>query len=50
MFGPDRKEVTRRMDKISNEELHNLHSSLNITRVIKLGKVRWTSHVARIGR
>jgi len=37
------------MEKIHNEELkHN--SSPYIIRVIKLGKLRWVGHVARMGK
>jgi hypothetical protein len=32
-----------------NEELHNLYSSPSIIRMIKLRRVRWTGHVARMG-
>jgi hypothetical protein len=36
-------------DNEDGEEIHNLHSSLNIIRVIKSRRMRWTRHVARIG-
>jgi hypothetical protein len=32
-----------------NDELHSLYSSLNIVRVIKLRRMRWAGHVARMG-
>ena len=32
-----------------NEELNDLHSSLNIVRVIKSRIMRWAGHVARMG-
>ena len=32
-----------------NEELNDLYSSPNIVRVIKLRRMRWAEHVARIG-
>jgi hypothetical protein len=35
--------------KLHNEELHNLHSSPNIIRIIKPRRMRWAGHVARIG-
>jgi hypothetical protein len=36
--------------KLHNEELHNLYSSPTILRMIKSRRMRWTGHVARIGR
>jgi hypothetical protein len=36
--------------KLLNEELHNLYSSPSIIRIIKLRRMRWAGHVARIGR
>jgi hypothetical protein len=35
IFGPKRDEVTGGRRKLHNEELHNLHSSLSIIRMIK---------------
>jgi hypothetical protein len=32
------------------EKLHNLYSSPSIIRMIKSRRMRWTGHVARIGR
>jgi hypothetical protein len=32
-----------------NEKLHNLYASPNMIRVIKLKRVRWADHVARMG-
>jgi hypothetical protein len=40
--------VTRDWRKLRNEELHNLHSSPNIIRMIKLRRVRWAGRVARM--
>jgi hypothetical protein len=34
---------------VHNEELHNLYSSPNIIRMIKL-RMRWTGHVERMGK
>jgi hypothetical protein len=35
IFEPQREEVTAGWEKLHNEELHNLYSSLNIIRMIK---------------
>jgi hypothetical protein len=32
-----------------NEELHNLYSSPDIIRQVKLMRMRWAGHVARMG-
>jgi hypothetical protein len=32
-----------------HDELHSLYSSPNIVRVIKLRRMRWAGHVARMG-
>jgi hypothetical protein len=48
-FGPKRGEVTGEWRKLHNEELNNLYCSPNIVRVIKLRRMRWTRHVARMG-
>ena len=47
LFGSKRDEVTREWRKVHNEELHDLHFSPNIVRVIK---ARWAGHVARMGQ
>jgi hypothetical protein len=50
IFGPRRDEVTGEWRKLHNEEeLHNLYSSPNIIRMIKLRGMRWAGHVARMG-
>jgi len=36
--------------KLHNRELCNLYSSLNIIRTIKSRRMRWTQHVACIGK
>jgi hypothetical protein len=36
--------------KLHNEQLHDLYSSPNIARVIKLRRIRRSGHVARMGR
>jgi hypothetical protein len=48
IFGPKKGEVTRGR-KLRNEELHNLHSSPSIIRMIKSRRMRWAGHVARMG-
>jgi hypothetical protein len=41
--------VTGGWRKLHNEELHDLYSSPNIIRIIKLRRMRWAGHVARMG-
>ena len=49
LFGPRRDEVTGEWRRLHNEELNDLYSSPNIVRVIKSRRMRWASHVARMG-
>jgi hypothetical protein len=35
--------------KLHNEELRNLHSTPNIIRVFKSGRMRWVGHVMHMG-
>ena len=49
IFGPRRDEVTGEWRRLHNEELNDLYSSPNIVRVIKLRRMRWAGHVARMG-
>ena len=49
-FGPKRDETTGEWRKLHNEELDDLHSSPNIILAIKTIRMRWTGHVARMGR
>jgi hypothetical protein len=49
LLGPRRDEVTRAGKNLHNEELHNLHSSSDIIRMIKLRRMRWTGNVACMG-
>jgi hypothetical protein len=44
-----RDRVTGGWRKLHNEELRNLHSSPSIIRIIKLRRMRWAGHVARMG-
>jgi hypothetical protein len=50
IFGPKRDEVTGEWRKLHNDKLHNLYSSPNILRIIKSSRMRWSGHVARMGR
>jgi hypothetical protein len=49
IFGPKRDEATGEWIKLHNEELHNLYSSPNIVRVVKLRTIKWAGHVAWMG-
>jgi len=49
IFGPKRDEVTGEWRKLHNEELNDLYCSPYIVRVIKLRRMRWAGHVARMG-
>ena len=49
IFGPRRDEVMGEWRRMHNEELNDLYSSRNIVRVIKLRRMRWVGHVARMG-
>jgi hypothetical protein len=44
IFGHMKEEVTEGRRELSNKELHNLYSSLNFIRIIKLRRVRWAEH------
>jgi PAS domain-containing protein len=46
IFGPKRDEVTGGRRKLHNEELHYLHSSPSIIRMIKSMRMRWAGHLA----
>jgi len=48
MFEPKGKEVEGGWRILHNEELHNLHASRNIIRVIKSKSMRWAVHVPRM--
>jgi len=50
LFGPKRDEVTVEGRKLHMEKLNDLNCSPNVIRVIKSRRVRWTGHVARMGR
>jgi hypothetical protein len=47
IFGPKIDELTGGWRKLHDEELHNLHSSPNIIRMIMSRRMRWAGHIAR---
>ena len=49
IFGPKKDEVTREWRKLQNVEFNDLYCSLNIVNVMKLRRMRWAGHVARMG-
>jgi hypothetical protein len=49
VFGPKRDEITREWKKLHNEELNYLYSLPNIVWVVKLRRMGWAGHVARMG-
>jgi hypothetical protein len=49
IFRPRRDKVTGEWRKQNIEELNDLYASPNIIRVIKVRRMRWARHVARIG-
>jgi hypothetical protein len=48
IFGSKRDVVTGEWRKLHNEELNDLYCSPNIVRVVKLSRMRWAGHVARV--
>jgi hypothetical protein len=50
IFTPKRGEVVGDWRSLNNEELHNLYSSPSIIRMMKSRRMRWTGHVARMGK
>jgi hypothetical protein len=49
IFGPRRDGVTGEWRKMHNEELHDLHSSPSMIRIMKSRRMGWAGHVARMG-
>jgi len=49
IFGPRRDDVMGEWRRLHNKELNDLYSSPNIVQVIKLRRMRWAGHVARMG-
>ena len=48
-MGP-RQDENGEWRRLHNEELHSLYRLPNIVRVVKSRRLRWTGHVARMGR
>jgi len=48
ILGPKRDKATGEWKKLHNEELNDLYSLPNIFQVIKLRRMRWVGHVARM--
>jgi hypothetical protein len=48
MFRPKRDRVKGGWRKLHNEELRDLYSSSSIIRIIKLRRMRWAGHIARM--
>jgi hypothetical protein len=49
IFGRKEEEVVGSWRRLHNEELHNLYTSPNVSRVIKPRRMRWARHVAHMG-
>jgi hypothetical protein len=49
IFGPKREEVAGGWTTLHSVDLHNLHCSPNIIRVIKSRRMRWARHATRMG-
>jgi hypothetical protein len=49
IFGPKKGEVTGEWGRLHNEELYALYSSPNVIRDIRLRRLTWGGHVARMG-
>jgi hypothetical protein len=49
IFGPKRDEVMGEWRKLLNEEIRDFYSSPSLIRIIKSRRMRWASHVARMG-
>jgi hypothetical protein len=49
IFGPKRDEATGEWRRLHNAELNDLYSSPNIIRVMKLRRMVWAGHAARMG-
>jgi hypothetical protein len=50
VFGPKRDEMVGGWRKLHNEELHNLHTSPGIIRMIMSTNMKWAGYVVHRGR
>jgi hypothetical protein len=50
IFGPKRDEVMGEWIKLHNGELRDLYSSPSTIRIIKSRRMKWTGHVALMGK
>jgi hypothetical protein len=50
IFGPKMERVTGGLRRQHNKEMRDLYNSSRIIIIIKLRRMRWAEHVARIGR
>jgi hypothetical protein len=50
ILGPKRDEVTGELRKLRYKELCALYSSPDVVSMIKSRRLRWSRHVARVGR
>jgi len=48
IFGPKRDEVINKWRILRSKEVYDMYSSPSIIRVIKLTRMRWAAHVARM--
>jgi hypothetical protein len=46
IFGPKKDDVKGGWRKLHNVELHNLHSSPSVIRIINSRRMRWAGHIA----
>jgi hypothetical protein len=50
ILGPNGDEVIAGYRQLHSEELHNMYLSPSITRAVKSKGMKWTVHVANVGR